>query len=452
MSFRPRNAYYLRISANIVLPLYLYLDERHIDWMSDVVLQHVLADLRPLVIPKLQGERDIHFGPGTAPGDKKGTVEVHRGETYQFAYFFRKTEPHSVVTKSRYFVAAPPPSEAAPVPALAAPLPRLDHSKKRRKTQPSAKHSNRKRAKTKGKHKASDSHIDEDILSSEESEQDSDGEAGPQLVTTEPRRSQRQRRVLAGGYRENDEEGVEDADAYQDVDMAPPPTESNGRSPAHSSDSLNASTDRCPAPDVKTEEVDQSFPVVTEGDEDIALDRDGQPILPHNGPEIDLVVEEEEERKPKPLLKLRYQSFTISGHCLCVVVEPWPLQRAVTRLQSVAPLGAVSQRGSIASAHFASGESNIAGQRAQTPLFLPELDRAPSETPYPRGRTLPPVPLFHDDTSANDEDDGYNSDDLMNFSQVLNSTGHMHANTADDDDDMDGAVLFGDADEVREFL
>jgi hypothetical protein len=69
MSFRPRNAYYLRISADLVLPLYvgarlilvvrtptdfltrqLYLDERHIGWMSDLVLQHVLADLRPLSV------------------------------------------------------------------------------------------------------------------------------------------------------------------------------------------------------------------------------------------------------------------------------------------------------------------------------------------------------------------------------------------------------------------
>lgn len=115
----------------------LYLDERHIDWMSDVVLQHVLADLRPLyadirycvvppfeltnsyrVIPKLQAEKDVHFGPGAAPSTKRGTVEVHRGglyhfirgslavhscscisETYQFAYFFRKTEPHTVLFK-----------------------------------------------------------------------------------------------------------------------------------------------------------------------------------------------------------------------------------------------------------------------------------------------------------------------------------------------------------------
>ncbi|KAF8845843.1 hypothetical protein BDN67DRAFT_961492 [Paxillus ammoniavirescens] len=450
MSFRSRNAYYLRISADLVLPLYLYLDERHIGWMSDVVLQHVLADLRPLVIPKLQAERDIHFGPGAAPGDKKGIVEVHRGETYQFAYFFRKTEPHSVVTKSRYFVAAPPRSEVAPVSAPAPVAPRhpcRENSKKRRRTRPPAKQSNHKRAKTKGKHKASDNHLDEDILSTEESEQDSDVEASLQGVARMPRRSQRQRRAIAGGYRETDD-GVEDVDVDQDVDMASPPGhfETNGEPSTHSS---NASAERSPAPDVKPEDVDQPLPVVTEGDEDIVLDSNDQRSPTYDVPDIDFVVDEE-EKKPKPLLKLKYQSYTISGHCLCVVVEPWPLQRAVTRLQSVAPLGTVSQRGSVTSALPTSGGSSIGGQRAQTPLFLPELDRASSEAPYLRGRSLPPVPLFYDDTT-NDGDDGYSSDNLMDFSQALNSTGHMHANAADDDD-MDGAVLFGDADEVREFI
>jgi len=28
----------------------LYLDERHVDWMSDRILQHVLVDLRPLSV------------------------------------------------------------------------------------------------------------------------------------------------------------------------------------------------------------------------------------------------------------------------------------------------------------------------------------------------------------------------------------------------------------------
>jgi hypothetical protein len=63
MPFNTRNQYYLRISEKNVLPVYvcfitavqasinvnfqLYLDERHLDWMSDLVLQHVLSDLRP---------------------------------------------------------------------------------------------------------------------------------------------------------------------------------------------------------------------------------------------------------------------------------------------------------------------------------------------------------------------------------------------------------------------
>lgn len=71
------------------------------------------------IIPKLQAEKGVHFGPGATPGNKRGTVEVHRGgpyrtslaspmfvqlwggitETYQFAYFFRKTEPHTVLFK-----------------------------------------------------------------------------------------------------------------------------------------------------------------------------------------------------------------------------------------------------------------------------------------------------------------------------------------------------------------
>ncbi|KIJ70060.1 hypothetical protein HYDPIDRAFT_35497 [Hydnomerulius pinastri MD-312] len=445
MTFTSRNAYYLRISATTILPLYLYLDERHIDWMSDMVLQHVLADLRPLVIPKLHAERDIHFGPGT----KKGSVEVHRGEAYQFAYFFRKTEPHSVVIKSRYFVAAPPRSEVAPVPVAPPPPPPppppADKTKKRRGNRPSVNQPRRKRPKTKGKHKAPDNHLDEGILSTEESEEDNDDEIEPQGAPSELRRSRRQRRVIAGGYQENDEDDMEDVDAYQDVDMEPPPVSSNVyREPP--TNNVDASDNSAPALNVKSEDVDEALLGVVEGDTDADIDGDDQPLPTHATSDIDLVVEEEEEKKPKPLLKLKYQSFTVSGHCLCVVVEPWPPQRAATRLRSVAPLGT-----GLLPPPSASSEASITEQRARTPLFLPEFDRAPSEAPFPRERTLPPVPLFHDDPPADDDDDGYTSDDLMDFSQVLNSAGHMMTVTADDDDDMDGAVLFGDADEVREF-
>lgn len=53
MVFQTRNVFYLRINAHTVLPLYLYLDEQHKEWMSDYVLQQVLGDLRPLSVDHL---------------------------------------------------------------------------------------------------------------------------------------------------------------------------------------------------------------------------------------------------------------------------------------------------------------------------------------------------------------------------------------------------------------
>jgi hypothetical protein len=133
MPFRARNPYYLRISQKSVLPLYVFLDERHIDWMSDRVLQYVLADLRPLIIPKLKAEADAHLGPGGPPNAKKGTVDVHRGEFYQFCFFFRKTEPHSVLIKTRTFVAALPQSKVMPPPPSNPPSSRPCKGKSKRK-------------------------------------------------------------------------------------------------------------------------------------------------------------------------------------------------------------------------------------------------------------------------------------------------------------------------------
>lgn len=72
MRFGRRNAYYLRISGQSVLPLYvriificctysddeqLYLDERHVDWMSEQVLHHVLSDLRPKCVMRQCSQR-----------------------------------------------------------------------------------------------------------------------------------------------------------------------------------------------------------------------------------------------------------------------------------------------------------------------------------------------------------------------------------------------------------
>lgn len=62
------------------------------------------------------------------------------------------------------------------------------------------------------------------------------------------------------------------------------------------------------------------------------------------------------------------------------------------------------------------------------------------------------MPAFDDaeredpaDVNLDMEDDG-----LMAFSQALNSAGEFRTGEANDDDEMDGAIFFADADEARE--
>lgn len=165
-------------------------------------------------------------------------------------------------------------------------------------------------------------------------------------------------------------------------------------------------------------------------------------------PEIELEVDEE-EAKPKPLLQLKYQGFNIFGRCLCVVVEPWPPIRAPSRAPSIAPLFSNVPRAlSIAPPDFISSDQRASMQRERTPLFLPDPDRGRSETPAPSGsgRILPPVPLFNDAIVMDEDSD---EDGLMSFSQSLNYAGDHGA--VEVDDEIDGAIFFGDADEAREF-
>ena len=300
----------------------------------------------------------------------------------------------------------------------------------------SAKQSKRKRAESKGKDKFSQCHLDEDEWSAEESEDDTD-DAHP--IPREPRPARKQRRITTDAWREDDDDDAEDM--RQDVAMNSPPPEMDGGSSENPGMSVELLFAQKPAANL-------SNLVVKDGD-GVAWDANDQPSLSPDTADIELVVEEE-EKKPKPLLKLKYQSFPISGHCLCVVAEPWPPLRAETKLQSVG-LRTSLQRGGLEPSLLPSNGSVVAEQRAQTPLFLPEYDRAPSEAPFARERTLPPVPLFHDAMSRT-EDADYSDDDLMSFSQTLNAAGNMHAVAADDEDDMDGAILFGDADEVRELF
>ncbi|GFZ43638.1 hypothetical protein JCM24511_01358 [Saitozyma sp. JCM 24511] len=99
MRFSTRNAFYLRASNYRVLPLFLYLDERHVDWMSDQVLQLVIAELQPKMPELLLN----------AKMQKKHKVYVERGEGYQFCYFLRSTTRTEVVLlKQKTFSLRPP--------------------------------------------------------------------------------------------------------------------------------------------------------------------------------------------------------------------------------------------------------------------------------------------------------------------------------------------------------
>ncbi|KAL1722438.1 hypothetical protein EV715DRAFT_270434 [Schizophyllum commune] len=442
MPFRARNAYYLKISERNVLPLYVYLDERHLDWMNDQILQHVLADLRPHIVPKLRAEADA---TQTAAGAKKLTVDTHRGDSYQFAYFLRKTHPHSVLVKTRHFVAAPPMKRVAPAP----PPPPPTQSSSKRKARPKAAPAP-KRQKTKGKARAEDD--EEMAVTSDEAAEDVDLPAPPV-----PRRSQRTRKSAPGLYTED----ADDEDMDEDVKPLP----------------------AAEPPNTEAEEPTQ---------EDIEMD-DAPPSPSPPPPQpsaFDLAADEEEE-KPKPLLQLRYQGFSIFGHCLCVVVEPWPPMRGASlapgsRAGSVAP----SRSGSLAPFHRETSVQPPGTQRARTPLFLPDPDERRSLTPGPRGltpaplnardgsaapatsrgasvapstslggRNLPPVPLFGDSNQEplfllGDEDEDANVDEdgsgMMALSQALHAAGDLHGTAAEDDEDIDGSIFFGDADEVRE--
>ncbi|KAJ7179029.1 hypothetical protein C8R46DRAFT_1345469 [Mycena filopes] len=402
MPFHARNPYYLRISPKNVLPLYVYLDQAHLNWMSDSVLQHVLADLQPKILPKLKAEADAAATPAS---NKKATVDTHRGDTYQFAYFIRKTEPHSVLIKTRHFSAAPP----QPKPNLNVLQPPQPHGSKRKGRKNNSPKASNKRRKTKGKGKARDGDESDEAQSSA----DEDDAVEPDLTL---RRSQRSKKIVVGGYQQDDTGASPDSD----IEMEDRPQNPDESEPIQ----------------VKDEMSEPQLSQTPRVHHDLNGGAAATPI------DIDI-----EEEKPKPVLTLKYQDFTIYGHCLCVVVEPYPLParsaaRAASRALSVAPLFPESRAQSAAPGSL----------RARTPLFLPDdsEDMERDETPAPSfaQRPRPPVPLFDDDV-----DDGEDSDDnggMMAFSQAMMAVATFPAGAADDDDDIGGAVFFGDADEVRE--
>ncbi|WWC86368.1 uncharacterized protein L201_001244 [Kwoniella dendrophila CBS 6074] len=107
MQFSTRNAFYLRASNYRVIPLFLYLDERHVDWMSERVLQLVIGSLQPKM-------SELLF---TARGQKKHQVHVERGEGYQYCYFLRTTTRTEVVLlKDKSYSLRPPTPPPEPLP------------------------------------------------------------------------------------------------------------------------------------------------------------------------------------------------------------------------------------------------------------------------------------------------------------------------------------------------
>jgi len=398
MPFLPRNRYYLRISSSSILPLYVYLDSQHVDWMSDRVLRQIVADLRPRILPKLRAESDAHLGPGPAPANaKRGTVDVHRGDTYQFAYFLRETEPHSVLLKMRNFVLdtkPPPPTSSGPAkPTEQQSTERKVSSRKERR------HKTRVSRKARGRRVAAGS-------SEEEDHQPSDPE-----------------RFGSDNSRVEEDEEVE---TMEDSNM-------------NTTEGMRGVTDEDTSTDVKVEKDERHGLPQTEsshvGDADAPIE-----------------VDEDDEPKPKLALELKYQEFSNFSRCLCVVVEPWPPQHSGTHAPLVVP--SVASRVSTVTPTASEFTMNR-GQRAKTPLFFPDVDDEPTAlaSGHSHPRHLPPVPLFDEPPTTHETDDVEEWDDnaeLMQFSQMLNTTGRVGGANVEEEDDFDGTALFADADEAKE--
>jgi hypothetical protein len=309
----------------------------------------------------------------------------------------------------------------------------------------------RKKRKTKGKVRTVAS--DEDLAISSGDDIDLVAARSPQPKGEAPRRSGRARKLVAGGYRPDGEGEVDYAYANADEDIEMTTLDSVG----------TKTTTAPPSDDVQIHILEQSqsrelnvTDVKGEAQEDtlVGLSNPAQPVeeesvMETEPPEIELEVDEE-ETKPKPLLQLKYQGFNIFGNCFCVVVEPWPPIQPASRAPSTAPIFLNPAKAqNIAPLDFMPGGQVEATHIERMPLFLPDPDRGRSETPAPfnRGPVLPPVPLFDNQVDQGVED--INNDGLMEFSQALNYAGD-HRGGLEDDDEMDGAVFFGDADEARE--
>lgn len=170
-------------------------------------------------------------------------------------------------------------------------------------------------------------------------------------------------------------------------------------------------------------------------DQDEVLVGDDREMLSPQDTTFDLPMDEEEE-KPKPALQLKYKGFSIYGQCLCIVVEPWPTARTTNRTPQ--ELGGISSKKSTPRKHTMTA-STIA-PRAESPLFL--ADDMEEENPISNTQ--------NDLELMDDSDDDSEGGGMMAFSQALNLAGDNRPGAVEDEQEMEGAVLFGDADEARQ--
>lgn len=208
-------------------------------------------------------------------------------------------------------------------------------------------------------------------------------------------------------------------------------------------------------------QVARSYRELEDSDEEEADVPDQNGALPPTGTNIEqqpvtddptemLVDEEEEEEKPKPLMQLAFRSLNMHDRYLCVVVEPWPPLPtiAMSRAPSVAPGTQTSRTPSIAPPDFI--PSIPEREETPMPLFLPDFDRR-SATPAPIrfGSVFSTLQTMDEDPDPLASDDNFG---MLEFSQMLNSVAGENTAGVEEDDEIDGSVLYGDADEMRSIV
>ncbi|KAG8969973.1 hypothetical protein FRC03_012426 [Tulasnella sp. 419] len=187
---------------------------------------------------------------------------------------------------------------------------------------------------------------------------------------------------------------------------------------------------------------------------------------------------EEEEEKPKPVMGLRYQGYTVPDICLAIIVEPrHPDDRGHSRASSREPSVTVRGTDGNLSRYLGAGPigrlsiTPAPEARKQTPLplfreFTPlpgESDDFREKTPAPSGSSAPvmfgrahsPIPAFNNDLDsafegeypAELELDG-EVEELLHFSQAMNPN-RVGGIGGEESDEDDARVLLADADEGR---